>query len=177
MKQLISTLIAAGLLIALTAAAPADAQSSFRITGVTWEDTNCDGIRQDGEPLLPNMRLTLRWAGSNGIIDGTDRDIEQSGSLTGEYSFTLAGAGEPYFVSFRSEDKPAGHTLAPFQQGDDRTRDNDMTTGLLPGTSLWATPVFTMPLDGSRVTGYDIGLCKVVFDPAATVYLPLVIRP
>ncbi len=154
---------------------PAAAQSGDRIRTFVWADTNCDGIRQDSEALLPNLRLTLRWAGSNGVIDGTDRDIEESGSLTGAYAFTVAGAGEPYFVSFRSEDKPAGMAPAPFRQGDDPSRDNDLTLPLA-GTSLWATPVFTMPTDGSLVTGLDLGLCAVTFDPQYTVRLPLVRR-
>lgn len=167
----------AALVLAATVitAQPAAAQLSFRITGVVWTDTNCDGIRQDSESLLPNARLTLRWAGSNGVIDGTDRDIEQGGGPTGAYAFTNAGAGEPYFISFRSEDKPAGMKPAPFRQGGDPTRDNDLTMPLA-GTSLWATPVFTMPADGSMVTGLDIGLCAVTFDPANTLYLPLLRR-
>lgn len=152
---------------------PAAAQSSDRIRTVVWNDANCDGTRQEGEALMPNLTLTLRWAGANGSIDATDRDIEQAGSLVGEYAFTLAGAGEPYFISFRSEDKPAGMVPAPFRQGSDPTRDSDLTMPLA-GTSLWATPVFTMPADGSMVTGLDIGLCAVQLDPANTVYLPAV---
>ena len=147
-----------------------------RITGVGWTDSNCDGIRQVEEAPLPHVRITLRWAGSNGAIDGTDRDIDQSESLTGTYRFFAAGAGEPYFLSIRSEDKPSRMALAPFRQGGDTTIDNDMTMGLLLDTSLWATPVFTMPADGSMVTGIDIGLCAVTFDPGSTVWLPAVIR-
>lgn len=154
---------------------PAAAQSSNRILGVVWTDANCDGMRQDSEVLLPNARLTLRWAGSNGVIDGTDRDIEQGGGPTGAYAFTDAGSGEPYFISFRSEDKPTGMKPAPFRQGSDPTRDNDLTMPLA-GTSLWATPVFTMSADGAMVTGLDIGLCAIQFDPAKTVYLPAVRR-
>lgn len=173
----LATLAALALLTAdFAATRPAAAQMSFRITGVIWTDANCDGIRQESESLLPNTRLTLRWAGTNGAIDGTDRDIEQGGGPTGEYAFSIPAAGESYFISFRSEDKPAAMTPAPFRQGSDPTRDNDMTTGLLPGTSLWATPVFTMPADGSMVTGLDIGLCAVTFDPANTVHLPLLRR-
>lgn len=167
----------AALVLAATAitAQPAAAQLSFRITGFVWKDANCDGIRQESEALLPNARLTVRWAGSNGVIDGTDRDIEQTDAITGEYAFSIPVAGEPYFISFRSEDKPAGMKPAPFRQGSDPTRDNDLTMPLA-GTSLWATPVFTMPADGSIVTGLDIGLCAVTFDPANTVYLPAVRR-
>jgi hypothetical protein len=151
------------------------AQGDDRITGVVWTDSNCDGVRQDGEALLPHARLTLRWAGTNGTIDGTDPDIEQSESLTGQYVFTLGAAGEPYFIAFRSEDKPAHTRPAPFRQGSDPTHDNDLTMPLA-GTSLWATPVFTLPAAGSVMTGQDIGLCVVQFDPANTVYLPAVPR-
>lgn len=169
------TALAAVIIAAALAPMPAAAQFDDRIRGVVWTDANCDGIRQDSEALLPNVRLTVRWAGSNGVIDGTDRDIEQSGSLTGEYAFSIPTAGDSYFISFRSEDKPAGMKPAPFRQGGDPARDNDLTTPLA-GTSLWATPVFTMPADGSMVTGLDIGLCAVQYDPANTVRLPLVIR-
>jgi hypothetical protein len=153
---------------------PAAAQSSDRIVGVVWEDTNCDGIHQETEPLLPYVRLTLRYAGANGEIDGTDPDIQSMESLTGNYFFTYGAAKEPYFLSIRSEHKPAGYVPAPFRQGADPTRDNDLTVGLLPGTTLWATPVFVMPFDGSQVTDIDIGLCKLVLDEV--VYLPLVAR-
>ncbi|RRR70947.1 MAG: hypothetical protein EI684_12310 [Candidatus Viridilinea halotolerans] len=89
-------------------------------------------------------------------------------------SASAVGQGEPYFLSIRGEHKPAGYVPAPHQAGDDRTRDNDMTTGLLPGTPLWATPVFWMPEDRRAVvTGIDIGLCRV---ETHTVYLPLVVR-
>jgi hypothetical protein len=174
-RTVLAVLVVLATLAAPTLTRQSAAQMSFRITGVTWQDVNCDGIRQDSEALIPNLRLTLRWAGANGTIDATDNEIRQSGSLTGAYAFDLAGAGLPYFISFRSEDKPAGFSLAPLHQGSDPTRDNDMTTPLA-GTSLWATQVFTMPLDGSMVTGQDIGLCKIVFDPAKSVYLPQIIR-
>lgn len=175
-RTTLATLVALALLAAgFAVARPATAQLSFRITGVIWTDTNCDGIRQDGEALLPNARLTLRWAGTNGTIDGTDRDIEQTDAITGEYAFSIPAAGDSYFISFRSEDKPAGMKPAPFRQGSDATRDNDLTMPLA-GTSLWATPVFTMPADGSVVVGLDIGLCAIQFDPAKTVYLPAVRR-
>ncbi|NNJ12201.1 hypothetical protein EKD04_017870 [Chloroflexales bacterium ZM16-3] len=156
---------------AVTHQVSAIGQGDPRLYVVAWKDANCDGIRQDGEPELPNMTLTLRWAGANGTIDATDNDVEEMGSLTGTYPFWLPGAGEPYFISFRSEDKPQGMYLAPFRAGDDPTRDNDMTMPLA-GTTLWATPVFTMPLDGSVVTGQDIGLCKYPY----AVSLPLVVR-
>jgi hypothetical protein len=170
----LSTLFALLSLTLLAGLAPAEAQSSDKIVGVIWEDTNCDGIHQDTEPLMPNVTITLRYAGENGEIDGTDYDIQSWTPSDATYRFSWAGAEEPYFISIRGEHKPAGYVPAPFRQGDDRTRDNDMTVGLLPGTSLWATPVFWMPADGSQVTDLDIGLCKLVLDKVA--YLPLVAR-
>lgn len=170
----LATLAALAALVLIIGSRPVAAQFDDRIRGVTWQDANCDGIRQESEALLPMIRLTLRWAGSNGVIDSTDRDIEQAQSLTGAYAFSIPAAGEPYFISVRSEDKPAKMKPAPFRQGGDPTSDNDMTTDLLPGTPLWATPVFTMPADGSMVTGLDIGLC-VMSMPFGS-YLPAVSR-
>ncbi|MFV9507607.1 MAG: SdrD B-like domain-containing protein [Oscillochloridaceae bacterium umkhey_bin13] len=175
-----TTLVALVALLALVALAllpsqPVAAQSSFRIVGVVWTDTNCDGIRQDDEPLKPHVRMMLRWAGGNGVIDATDREIEDGGSAaSGQYAFTLAGAGEPYFISIRTADRPLGFTLSPFQQGGDPTRDSDMRDDLLPGTTLWATPVFVMPEDGSQITGVDIGLCPLSMNNQ--VFIPLVTR-
>jgi hypothetical protein len=157
---------------------------SDRIRGHIWEDANCNGIREDGEPLLPNVTLFLRWAGSNGVIDGTDREIISSTSTTGRYTFDLAGAGEPYFIALRAEGspegRPAGFFPAPFRQGADRTRDNDLTMPL-NGTSLWATQVFVMPADGSVVEGIDIGLCREGTTPnpqgpAFQIFVPLIQR-
>jgi hypothetical protein len=165
-------------LILVTTVSPAAAQLDFRVTGVVWTDANCDGIRQDDEELLPGVTVTLRWAGENGVIDATDPDIQQVTPNAGRYGFIWAGRGYAYFLSIRFPDRPAGMTPAPFRQGNDPTRDNDMTIGLLPGTSLWATPVFTIPTDEDAVVrDIDIGLCRVTYNPAHTRYLPLVIRP
>lgn len=167
----LATLIAVIGAAALAAHTPAAAQSGDRIQTLVWNDANCDGMRQDDEALIPNLTVTLRWAGANGTIDGTDREIEQAGSTVGQYTFSLPAAGEPYFIAFRSADKPVGMAPAPFRQGADATRDSDLTTPL-EGTDLWATPVFTMPAAAAPMTGQDIGLCAT-FDPANTVYLPL----
>ncbi|RRR68618.1 MAG: hypothetical protein EI684_17395, partial [Candidatus Viridilinea halotolerans] len=43
------------LALSLVALLPtAEAQYQDRIRGVVWDDLNCDGIRQDAEPLMPN---------------------------------------------------------------------------------------------------------------------------
>jgi len=175
MTRIALTSLAALVLITSTIIArPTAAQSSFRITGAVWSDANCDGVRQDSEALLPNLRLTLRWAGTNATIDAGDRDIQQDQSLTGLYAFTLPAAGETYFISFREEDKPTSMRPAPFRQGGDASRDNDLTMPLA-GTTLWATPAFTMPADGSPVTGIDLGLCNGTSNPNLTnkLFLPL----
>lgn len=182
MNKLITTLSI--ILIALTGMfvlhpQATNAQLSDRIRYVIWNDTNCNGIREAGEALVPNISVVLRWAGSNGVIDATDREIAEFTSITGEYRFDKGAAGEPYFMSIRSDERasnPALAGIAPtkFRVGNDPSRDSDLRNDLLPGTDLWATPVFTMPADGSIVVGQDIGLCN----PANLVlserlYLPL----
>jgi hypothetical protein len=159
-RFVILTTLTLAIVVTLTGVRAGPAQYSDRIRGSVWTDANCDGVRQADEALLPMVRLTLRWAGDNGTIDATDNDIEQVQSLTGPYFFWYAGAGMPYFVSVRTEDRPRRMYPAPLGP------DNALTDTLLPGTTLWATPVFTMPLDGSMVTGKDIGLCTMPYGAA-----------
>jgi hypothetical protein len=144
MNKLLSALSI--ILIALTAVSvlrpqATHAQMSDRIRFVIWNDANCDGIRESDEALVPHINVVLRWAGSNGVIDATDREIDTIASLTGAYRFNLAGAGEPYFISIRSDERAANPALAgmvptKFRVGTDPSRDNDMRNDLLPGTDL-----------------------------------------
>ncbi len=172
----IGMLLLLGLLSAVGGAPPAlaserDPNAHWRV--IAWEDATCDGIRADDEPLL-GLRAVIRHAGPNGVIDWFDPEIDISGSLpgVGMLRFYWTAPGEPYFVSIRAADRPAGMEPAPFRQGDDPLRDNDLTRPL-PGFDLWATPVVIAP-DVPVFTGIDLGLCRRPMGTERTWFLPLI---
>ncbi|PDW02595.1 hypothetical protein [Candidatus Viridilinea mediisalina] len=178
----LTTLLALLLLLALSLVVlmpPAVEAQHYddRIWGVVWHDLNCDGIRQDDEPTLTHVPLFLYYAGPDGEVHRQAPDIQTaySSSFDGTYGFTLGGWGRAYFIGIPNWERPEGFYPAPFRQGDDPTRDNDLTVGLMPGSDMWTTPVFWMPPweDQHVVTGIDIGLCSI---ETQTVYLPLVVR-
>ena len=52
-----------------------------------WEDTNGDGIQNDGETAIPNVTVNLKDENGN-VIDSTNTDEN------GLYSFTYLGFAE-----------------------------------------------------------------------------------
>lgn len=137
-------------------------------SGRIWVDSDCDGLRQDDE-LPASIRITLFAAGEDGQV-GTrdDQIIEQSGGR-GVYEFTLGQPDLDYRLVVLPRQTPLGYRLAPYQVGDNATRDNDFTQPDV-GYDTWATGPFRF--DATKtVTGIDLGVCEV---PLHHVYLPLI---
>lgn len=176
---LIATIAVASLSFTHTAFA----QFAPRATAVLWDDANNDGIRQSSEQGRAGVTVSLVFVGPDGqpytaddqIVDATTSNTGEVGLPRGDVRFELGAPGETYYMAILSTDKPARTAPAPFQQGTDRTIDNDLTMPLA-GQPLWATATFQMPARGLTHTGTDIGLVEVQFDPDKTVYLPLVRR-
>lgn len=81
---------------------------SRKISGLVWEDQDWDGIRDEEEPLLENVNVTLFVKGSDGGYQACTADI--TGSVVqmietdsnGEYVFDKLAAGD-YIVAFSGE--------------------------------------------------------------------------
>jgi hypothetical protein len=73
-----------------------------------WLDLDGDGLRDVGEPGLPEIDVTLVWAGVDGAF-GTPDDVTLSETTdgAGEYRFTDLPAG-PYRVAVDAADVPTG---------------------------------------------------------------------
>jgi hypothetical protein len=88
-----------------------------------WYDLNNNGIQEDGETGVAGVTVTLKDAGTDGILgtadDGTDK-VTKSNSQ-GEYIFTNLPAGN-YAIEFSN--LPAGYDTSPANTTDD-TKDSD----------------------------------------------------
>lgn len=152
----------------------------FRVYGYLWNDTNCDGIRQSTEGVMPPSpsgayRMSLIYIGNDGIPFTTDdNEIDNATSANGNihYGTMEGGGGNTYYIAFRPAYIPAGFTPSLFQQGSDPTLDNDMKVW---ERNIWATTSFVIKAE--VVTGIDIGLCPVEnLNLPYSVLLPMALR-
>lgn len=164
------TTLALLLLLLLSTVPSVYARPEITLKGYIWEDTNCDGIRQDSEPLHKGTPVYLFAAGADGMVHTSDDQAIAVSGTGGEYVYDLGITGVDYRLSTLAKDQPAGFVPAPYQAGDDRSRDNDLTRPLADYPNYWSTNAFQM--DASQtVTGVDIGLCRVQY--TSSTFLPL----
>lgn len=64
------------------------------IKGLVWRDDNHDGVRDAGEPLVPNVMVTMRWAGADGTFDTPDDSLSQTYSDWSGYRFSTTSVGD-----------------------------------------------------------------------------------
>jgi hypothetical protein len=155
------------------------AQFAPRVTAVLWDDANQDGIRQASEQGRAGVTVSLvyvgpddqPYTGDDEVIEVTTSNTGEAGLPRGDVRFTLGAPGETYYMAIFTPDKPAGTSPAPFQQGSDRSVDNDLTLPIA-GQPLWATATFQMLARGQTHAGTDMGLTTVTFDPGYTLHLP-----
>ncbi len=100
------------------------------IGDLVWNDTNTNGIQDNGETGIPGVKVTL--------FNGTG--VEVAGTVTdssGKYDFTNIAPGD-YYLEFTA---PDGYEFSPQNKGDDDTADSDAdtTTGRTPVTSVTAS--------------------------------------
>jgi hypothetical protein len=74
--------------------------SNGRLSGLKWNDTDSDGFKDTGEPVMPGVRVFLDQ-NNNGLLDGNE--TWQLTDATGKYNFNGLSAGT-YFIA--DEDEP-----------------------------------------------------------------------
>lgn len=170
MKSFVTALVLLFTLL-LHAVPSAAARPEYTLKGYFWEDANCDGVRQDDEPLHKGTEVYLFAAGEDGVVHTADDQVLDIGGMGGEFWFTNGGAEDlDYRITILAKDHPAGFVPAPYQAGADRSRDNDLTRPLADFPNYWSTNGFQMSAT-ETITGVDIGLCRVQY--TSRTFLPL----
>ena len=127
--------------------------------------------------------MNVFYVGSDDIpFTSDDTDVGSASALNDwpTYLSTNGGEGHTYYIAIRPADQPSGFTPSLWQQGNDRTIDNDLR--LWPD-GAWATGTFVIPwgtgfFNGpDAVSGIDIGMCSIASIPRPyQANLPLVTR-
>lgn len=92
-----------------------------------WNDIDQDGLQDLGETGVPNVTVTLKTPGPDGVA-GTVDDVTVGTKVTdalGEYMFESLPGG-PYFVEFTN--LPAGFVRSPQNAGTNDNIDSDVPT-------------------------------------------------
>jgi hypothetical protein len=122
--------------------------------GFVWNDLDCDGIQDPGEPGVAGVHIFIYECGPDGIA-GTADDVlidHPRTDLTGHYSLLIGDEDTYYYVIF--EDLPAGFIgFSPQSQGTDPTIDSDPD-----------------PATGQT----ECGLCECSFECIGRPFAPLV---
>jgi len=65
-----------------------------RVSGVVWYDLNADGVRDEGEPGIPDATVKLTWLGCDGIESCDDVDFFATTDGEGNYRICELPTGE-----------------------------------------------------------------------------------
>lgn len=108
-----------------------------------WEDTNANGVQDDGEPGIPDVAVSL-YTQAGTLIDTRTTDAD------GLYGFGNLITGRYYLVV----EQPEGYVFTALDQGSDDELDSDLD----PATGETASFLLpTKTIDQSR----DVGLMKI----------------
>jgi hypothetical protein len=110
------------------------------VRGYAWIDSDCDGLRDDGEAPATVMQVFLYVFGADDV-PFTDDDrtgvgvsqIGKSGEYKSQYSFFNTSVNMRYRLSVLQGQRPAGYIPTRYRQGNDPTRwsslQGNWTTG------------------------------------------------
>ncbi|MBD2667016.1 SdrD B-like domain-containing protein, partial [Richelia sinica] len=126
-----------------------------------WEDSNANGIQDNGEVGVSGVTVTLTGGGADGIINGVgDTTVTTTTNASGNYNFTNLTPGEQYQVTFA---KPAGYDFTQKDVNgnsqDTVDSDADVTTG--------KSQIVTLS-SGENNPTIDAGIYKVASDLSIT---------
>jgi hypothetical protein len=119
------------------------------IAGVLWEDTDGDGVRETGEPVLAGVEVTLREVPvNNGAVDAPRTQTTDS---QGRYRFNCfidsIEPGKPYQITVDSRTELPGRKETTPNVGSDTT-DSDASFDPPTNRSVIST---TSPQFGDRL--------------------------
>lgn len=132
----------------------------YKITGTAWLDSNKNGMRDDGEELLANVKAILVNKSTNAIVKDIDTRQEKS-TLTnseGYYEFTNIPQGQ-YFILFVYD--VGRYSITEYQKtGVDASVNSDAIDieVILYGEKTIAGITDTIVISDSNIRDIDIGL-------------------
>lgn len=139
---------------------PTIPESTYKITGTAWIDSNKNGMRDSEEELLSNVKVILVNKSTNVIVK--DKDTKQAKSTTtnaqGQYEFSNIEKGR-YFVLFVYD--AAKYSVTEYQkEGVDTSVNSDAidVEVLLNGEKTIAGMTDTIEISNSNLRDIDIGL-------------------
>lgn len=144
----------------ITTGDPTNPESTYKITGTAWIDSNKNGMRDSEEELLSNVKVILVNKSTNVIVK--DKDTKQAKSTTtnaqGQYEFSNIEKGR-YFVLFVYD--AAKYSVTEYQkEGVDTSVNSDAidVEVLLNGEKTIAGMTDTIEISNSNLRDVDIGL-------------------
>lgn len=155
------------ILLLTTALTSSVRAASPAIQGWAWIDTNCDGMRQDGESPLSGVAIYLYRFGADGVPYTTDDsqvrniDLYISGPKVGQYEDDTDSAimlPEHYRLSILQGGRPAGYVPTLYRQGSDPARWSSLQSNWTTGDPN--NGGFALDPNGT-VTGGNIGIAPV----------------
>lgn len=132
----------------------------YKITGTAWLDSNKNGMRDNGEELLANVKAILVNKSTNAIVKDIDTRQEKS-TLTnseGYYEFTNISQGQ-YFILFVYD--VGKYSITEYQKtGVDASVNSDAIDieVILYGEKTIAGITDTIVISDSNIRDIDIGL-------------------
>lgn len=147
----------------------------FRGMGVgnlVFQDSNDNGLRDDGEPGIDGVTVELWSPGADGLIGGTDDQRLRSTTTTGGglYSFMALPPGQYYLcLPVPPQTHPLSSSNTEMQ---DNSQDDDDNGHQIAGGSIYSSVITLTPGEETAGDGYtddtvDFGLLNV----APTAYL------
>ncbi len=117
-------------------------------------DTDGDGILDESENGIINVKVTLTGGGSDGLISTTGDNTTATTitNISGNYSFTGLTPGVEYQVSFDASNLPGNAQFTTTDAGSDETQDSDADSSGL-------TPIVTFS-SGENNTSLDAGIIQ-----------------
>jgi uncharacterized repeat protein (TIGR01451 family) len=112
------------------------------VSGVVWQDLDCDGVREGGEPPFPSVTVELYKEIRPGVWSPAPTATTD---LAGAFLLQNVQTGRTYKLRFRPQ---AGYHFAPVDAGDDSVDSDAHANG-------WTDPRVIM----GATSGWDAGLC------------------
>ena len=138
------------------------AQGSRMISGLAWFDENANGIKDDNEKTLDNVKVKLLNTQTNNLVkDKSGKTLETTTNAQGMYVLDNIANGQ-YIVIF--EYNTSQYAVTKYKvEGADETKNSDaMTTELnIEGNTKQVTGTDIITMNNNNISDIDIGLIEL----------------